>query len=102
MIFLLYVDHSLIITQFYGGDENKTSYLYIDHITIKNITSDNSQNPGSFECQPSTPCKDIQLSDIDITQNNNYNQLKSSFDFICENVCGTSSNVVPESCLSSC
>merc|ERR1711920_457368 len=47
------------LSQNYNANTGGESRLYIDGVTIENLTSINTGNAGSFNCQKSTPCKNI-------------------------------------------
>ncbi len=44
------VKTALEITQFYGSDKTEQSYLYIDGVTFKNITSEDTGRSAIFDC----------------------------------------------------
>jgi len=63
----------------------------ITNILYKNITiSGVQQQAAIFACQPSSPCTDIQLVDVTITD-------KPAPEWICMNAFGTNVNVIPPS-----
>jgi len=76
------------------GNDTVVTSMQIRDITIRNVTAYNVETQiGFIQCQPSSPCKNIKLIDF-------YAKGNSSWE--CHNVCGTSVNVVPESCLGTC
>ena len=64
--------YSIGITEYYDGNENVTSKVMVEDVLYENITSyQNSsavnKNPcGEFLCQPSSPCKNITMRNINI------------------------------------
>ena len=103
------VENPILITQFYNSNEEKQSYLYFDGIYITNVTSKDTSNSdgiaGTFECQDSTPCKNIDLKDVYISSSDHDLSLSpsqsSSLKFQCLNAYGSADNVSPDSCLKS-
>lgn len=85
------VDTAIDISMFYGGGEEDTKFE-IDGVEIENLTAKDSKYAGKFDCQESSPCKNIELKDINIEAENG---------FECQHAHGTASDVDPKSCLES-
>jgi len=85
------VKTQIVITMFYASNTTKATSLKISNITIQHVTATNGQNSGQILCQPSSPCRDIHLIDINFGS--------SITPFQCSNAFGTAAQVSPSSCL---
>jgi polygalacturonase len=92
------VRESMSISMFYDSSKpDPDTKLQISDITISGLTSKGTKTdvgkdvtPGSFDCQPSAPCRNIVLKDI---------SHETKLPFECSNAYGSADNVKPKSCL---
>lgn len=84
------VSQTFVVTMNYSSLAGPTD-MFISNITLRNITAYNGGSPGYFECLSSNPCTDFLLEDV-VHHNTPGN-------FQCAHVYGTSTNVVPTSCV---
>merc|ERR1712228_61341 len=80
------------IVQTYNSNTGGESQLYIDGVTIENVTSVGSEKAGTIVCQKSTPCKNIVLKNV---------KIDATEGFQCEYAYGSATDTTPQSCLQS-
>eukprot|EP00698_Gefionella_okellyi_P018585 TRINITY_DN5590_c0_g1_i2.p1 TRINITY_DN5590_c0_g1~~TRINITY_DN5590_c0_g1_i2.p1 ORF type:complete len:389 (-),score=90.01 TRINITY_DN5590_c0_g1_i2:883-2049(-) len=92
------VGSTIIVTMFYQTSKHQTT-MQISNIVLENITSDHAKAPGSFLCDDQSPCKDIQMNNVQ-HKNPSVGEM-SGFEWQCKNAFGTAHDVSPSSCLHS-
>jgi polygalacturonase len=83
------VQTGIIIDMFYDDGPTETTTMKISDITFSGVTGSASV-AGSLKCQPSSPCTNIILKNVDIT---------GSSGWTCEDITGSLSAVTPSSCV---
>ncbi|KAJ9460432.1 Polygalacturonase [Diplonema papillatum] len=86
------VETAILISQFYSGTQQGPSKLFIDGVTIRNVTATGTTDAGGFQCQDASPCKNIDLQSVSITG-------EKPLQFVCAQAHGTATGVTPQSCL---
>eukprot|EP00486_Rosalina_sp_Unknown_P001154 CAMPEP_0201564580 /NCGR_PEP_ID=MMETSP0190_2-20130828/3012_1 /ASSEMBLY_ACC=CAM_ASM_000263 /TAXON_ID=37353 /ORGANISM="Rosalina sp." /LENGTH=377 /DNA_ID=CAMNT_0047980959 /DNA_START=81 /DNA_END=1214 /DNA_ORIENTATION=+ len=87
------VNNTIVINQYYPNNKTESSKFIFDGVYIENVTAVNSLNAGLFQCQETTPCHHIELTNVNIQATANNGQ------FECEYAYGTASDTKPQSCL---
>jgi hypothetical protein len=107
------VEESIQINMFYNGGKNASTKLKLYNINIKNLTAYGTKtedgktiSAGSFQCQATSPCHEIHLSDVThpdlealLASEAMQGKSSSSTGFVCSEAYGTADHVTPKSCL---